>query len=124
MAISDRRRHIVRLLWRRLGTTALFVLVVVAISGVWSVYQKERESFQLRSEAESQYNMLSQQRVQLQGDIANLETDRGKEAALRQQYAVGKKGEGLIVIVDQRPDAPRQASSTIMQWVHKFLPFW
>ena len=113
-----------RLLWRRLGTTALFVLVVVAISGVWSVYQKERESFQLRSEAESQYNMLSQQRVQLQGDIANLETDRGKEAALRQQYAVGKKGEGLIVIVDQRPDAPRQASSTIMQWVHKFLPFW
>ena len=124
MAISDRRRHIVRLLWRRLGTTALFVLVVVAISGVWSVYQKERESFQLRSEAESQYNMLSQQRVQLQGDIANLETDRGKEAALRQQYAVGKKGEGLIVIVDQRPDAPRQASSTIMQWVHRFLPFW
>ncbi|OGG54294.1 hypothetical protein A3C20_01650 [Candidatus Kaiserbacteria bacterium RIFCSPHIGHO2_02_FULL_55_25] len=124
MAISDRRRHIVRLLWRRLGTTALFVLVVVAISGVWSVYQKERESLQLRSEAESQYNMLSQQQAQLQSDIANLETDRGKEAALRQQYAVGKKGEGLIVIVDPRPDAPQQASSTIMQWVRKFLPFW
>src|SRR3990167_7471229 len=124
MAISDRRRHIVRLLWRRLGIVALLILVLVAASGVWSVYQKERESLQLRSEAESQYNMLSQQQTQLQSDIANLETDRGKEAALRQQYAVGKKGEGLIVIVDPRPDAPQQASSTIMQWVRKFLPFW
>ena len=113
-----------RLLWRRLGIVALLILVLVAASGVWSVYQKERESLQLRSEAESQYNMLSQQQTQLQSDIANLETDRGKEAALRQQYAVGKKGEGLIVIVDSKADVPRQASSTIMQWVHKFLPFW
>ena len=85
------------------------------------VYQK-RES--LQRPAENQYNMLSQQQTQLQSDIASLETDRGKEAALRQQYAVGKKGEGLIVIVDPRSDAPRQASSTIMQWVRKFLPFW
>lgn len=113
-----------RLLWRRLGIAALFILVLIAASGVWSVYQKERESLQLRSEAENQYNTLSQQQTQLQSDIASLETDRGKEAALRQQYAVGKKGEGLIVIVDPRADTPRQASSTIMQWVRKFLPFW
>lgn len=113
-----------RLLWRRLGIAALLFLVLVAASGVWSVYQKERESLQLRSEAENQYNTLSQQQTQLQSDIASLETDRGKEAALRQQYAVGKKGEGLIIIVDPKAEQPKQASSTILQWVHKFLPFW
>lgn len=124
MAISDRRRHIVRLLWRRLGIAGLFVLVLVAAGGVWSVYQKERESLSLRQEAENQYSTLSQQEAQLKNDIASLETDRGKEAALREQYAVGKKGEGLVIIVDPKASLPQQASSTIMQWVHKFLPFW
>ena len=114
----------VRLLWHRLGIGALFIFVTLAASGVWSVYQKERESLALRDQAESQYQTLSQQEIQLQKDISSLATDRGKEAALRQQYAVGKTGERLIVIVDPQAVVPQQASSTIMQWVHKFLPFW
>lgn len=113
-----------RLLWRRLGIVALFILVLVALSGVWNVYQKERESRALRRQAETQYATLSQQQGQLETDIASLQTLRGKEAALRQQYAVGKQGEGLIIIVDPKPQALVRASSTLMQWVHTFLPFW
>jgi cell division protein FtsB len=114
----------VRLLWRRLAIIALLFLVAASIVGVWDVYHKEEESQVLRDQAESQYTTLAQQETLLQSNIANLQTERGKEAALRQQYAVGKKGEGLIVIVDPTPPAPVQASSTIMQWVQKFLPFW
>ena len=124
MAISDRRRNAVRLLWRRLGIAALFILVLIAISGVWNVYQKESESRSLRQEAEKQYSTLSKQQTQLEADIADLQTERGKEATLRQQYAVGKQGEKLIVIVDPKPEPTVRASSTIMQWVHTFLPFW
>ena len=112
----------VRLLWRRLGIVALLVLVAAAVFGVWNVYQKDRESQVLRYQAESQYTTLAQQQALLQSDISSLQTERGKEAALRQQYAVGKQGEGLIVIVDPTPPAPVQASSSIMQWVQKFLP--
>ena len=62
------------------------------------VYQKRGRLSSFAPKAQNQYNTLSQQQTQLQSDIASLETDRGKEAALRQQYAVGKKGEGLIIM--------------------------
>ena len=124
MATLRERHNPIRLFWRRLGITALLMLVAAGTSGVWNVYHKERESRALRTEAEAQLRDLSRQEVELRTQIAKLETDRGKEEVLREQYAIGKRGEGLIIIVDPQTPVPIQASSTIMQWVHKFLPFW
>jgi cell division protein FtsB len=107
-----------------LGLVALLVLVAAAIPGVWNVYGKERESRELRTQAEIQAEHLSAQQAQLETDIARLQTERGKEAALREQYAIGKKGEGLIIIVDPPKAIPVEATSTVRQWVRKFLPFW
>ncbi len=124
MATTRGSSQAVKLLWRRLGLVALLLLVVLAFSGWWNVFKKERESRTLRNQSESAYIALYNQEIQLREDIESLKTDRGKEAVLRAQYAVGRKGEELVVIVD--PDTPKttQASSTVMEWVHTFLPFW
>jgi hypothetical protein len=124
MATFDKRHDPIRILWRRLGMFGILVLVVAAIPGVWNVYGKERESRSLRTQAELQVRNLAQQEARLSGDISRLQTERGKEEALREQYAVGKRGEGLIIIVDPPQALPIEATSTIRQWVHKFLPFW
>ncbi|MFA7309619.1 MAG: hypothetical protein WC050_01815 [Candidatus Paceibacterota bacterium] len=124
MATFDKRHDPIRLLWRRLGLLALLVLVLMGISGEWNVFKKERESRALRDQAELQVTNLSAQETQLSADIAKLETDRGKEEALREQYAVGRKGEGLIIIVEPVKPEPIEATSTFRTWVRKFLPFW
>lgn len=124
MAIPDKRHDPVRLFARRLGLLALLVLVLAAASGVWDIYHKERESRALRDQAQMQLDDLTQQKTQLSAEISNLQTARGKEETLRQQYELGKQGEGLIIIVNPPTPKPVQASSTVMQWVHKFLPFW
>ena len=102
----------------------LLTLIVAALSGVWNAYQKERESRALRMQAELQLYNLTQQQTQLSAQISKLETDRGKEEALREQYALGKKGEGLIIIVDSPTPAPVQASSTFMRLFQKAFSWW
>lgn len=124
MAILGPRRDLARLFWKRAGTLALLIVVLFVALSVWRVYKKERESRILRDMAERQAADLSVQQTELSAHIERLQTERGKEAALREQYAVGKQGEGLIIIVDPKQEQPVQATSTFRSWVRKFLPFW
>ena len=123
MAIRSRNDP-VRLFGRRLILLGLFALIVLSAMGVWSAYGKERESRVLRQEAEMQLGDLSQRQEQLDADIASLETDRGKEQVLREQYALAARGEGLIVIVDTPPVAPTRATSSLVDWLKKTFTWW
>ncbi len=123
MAIRQRNDP-VRLFGRRLVLLALFGLIIVASLGAWSAYKKERESHVLRQEAEMQLGDLSKRQEQLDTDIASLETDRGKEQVLREQYALAARGEGLIVIVDTPPVAPAEETSSVLEWLRKAIPWW
>lgn len=125
MATYAGKRDPIKLFWRRLGIVALFIALVIALSGVWGVWRKERESRELRNQAQLQAQDLAAQAAQLQKDIARMQTDRGKEEVLREQYNVGAPGEQMIVIVTPDQPKPIAATSTGFQaLVHKFLPFW
>ena len=124
MKVWRPRSDPVRIFGRRLLSLALFIIVVIAISGVWNAYQKERESAALRAQAEAQLQDLSGRRDQLTADIARLKTDRGMEEALRQEYDLAAKGEQLIVIVDPPKPEWVQASSTILERIKHFLWPW
>jgi cell division protein FtsB len=125
MATTRERRNPVRLFVRRLGLLGLFIFVCLALSGVWNIYLKNQESITLNNQAQAHLADLSQRQAELTTDIASLNTDRGREAALRQQYAMGHHGEGMIVIVEPRTPAPIEATTTTWQmWVKKIFSFW
>ena len=124
MAVLRPRNDPVRLFGRRLVLLSLFALIIVAGAGAWGAYQKERESYALRQEAEMQLDDLSKRQTQLDTDIANLETNRGKEQVLREQYALAARGEGLIVIVDTPPVAPTHATSSLVDWFKRTFGWW
>ncbi len=125
MAALRQRSDPVRLLGRRLLLVALFILTVLGVLGVWNTYQKERESAALARESQAQALDISQREAKLKRDIADLQTNRGKEEALRQQYALAAQGEHVIVIVDSPAQAPKTASSSaFVEWLHKTFPWW
>ena len=120
----NQRRDPLRLLGKRLLLILLFVLVIIAISGAWKAYRKEQESLSLRQEAEIQLADIAKRRAQLEADIAKLNTTRGMEEALREQYRLAKTGEHLIIIVDPPTPAPIVATSSVMEWFQKTLNWW
>lgn len=120
----NQRHSIARIFLRRLGILALVLLVFLVSLSVWGVYEKERESRKLRLVAEAEWTDLAMRQEELASSISKLRTDRGLEEALREQYALAERGEGLIVIVE--PPAPEmlEATSTITNWFKKILPWW
>lgn len=113
-----------KLFFKRVGTLILIMVVVFAGLGVWRIYEKERESRALRQEAEGELAHLQKQAALLERKTTQLKTDRGKETLLRDQYEVGRQGEGLIVIVEPpTPEIP-PPEPTFLDKVRKFFFFW
>jgi cell division protein FtsB len=118
------RKDPARLFTRRVGIAALVLLVVFAAAAVWNVYEKERESRALRLQVEGQLEDLRAREAKLNVDIAKLETDRGLEEALRDQYEVAKAGERLLIIVEPATAAPARATSSVLQWFRDTFFSW
>jgi hypothetical protein len=125
MVTLRERRNPTRIFMRRMTLAGLFVLLILAMSGVWGIYTKDRESIVLKEQALSQLADISIQQTQLTASIAELETARGKEAALRQQYSVGSPGEGMVMIVEPPAPAPVATTTTPFQkWIHSAFSWW
>jgi len=126
MEVISQKADPVRLFWRRVFILVLAVLVIVGMSGVWRIYKRERESAALNRESAAHLADLMEREAGLKADISDLNTERGKEAALRQQYRMGKPGEGLIIIVDPTAPATTSATSTSSwsSWVKWLFPLW
>ena len=121
MAFFRERNDPIRILGRRILLIFLAMLVVSALWALWDIFRKNMEATQLRAEAEGRLADLESQQAKLEADIEELETNRGMEAALRQQYAVAGAGEGLIIIVESDKTSTRQASSTPLGWIAKLF---
>ena len=120
--VTLRERHDpLRLMGRRLLLAFLAALVLGASWALWSVWGKERESAQLKHDAQAQLADLEKRQTQLERDYAELQTSRGMEAAVRDQYAMGEKGEGMIVIVEPPAPKPVEATSSLAQWFRDVL---
>ena len=105
----------------------MLALLIAMLFGIWAVigvYMKERESTQLREQAEAQLKDLQDRETRLNARIASLETARGQEAALRDAYEVGNSGEGVITIVDQHASSSAPQPSEQKNWVQKIFWWW
>jgi len=124
MASFKQRNDPVRLFWRRLLMLVLIVLVLFGIWAVIGVYIKERESSDLRQQAEAQLKDLQTRETALNEKISSLETARGQEAALRDEYQVGKDGEGMITIVEQPASTTTPEPQGEESWWQKIFWWW
>jgi len=124
MANIRARNDPVRIFLRRLLLAALFALVIFGAWSVWGAWRKEQESAALKQQSEAALADLTTQQSQLQANIASLQSDRGREAQLRQEYAVGKSGENLVIIVDASTTAPAAPPQSFLERLKKAFSWW
>lgn len=86
----------------------LFVIVLVFFtSGVFSFLIKMNETIKNKKIAEDKVYALEQRKDKLITDINNLNTDKGKEKVFRENFGLGKEGEGMIVVVEDKSSPPQ-----------------
>ena len=124
MASIHTRNDPVKLFWRRLAMLALCIFILFALWAVIGVFQKERESQDLRKDAEAQLRELQKREIALKARIESLETERGQEAALRDAYGVGREGEGMVQIVDRPATTSEQYGEERVSWFQRLFWWW
>lgn len=82
---------------------ALFLLGAIILAFAWSIIGlvgKAEDTVKNKNIAADKITELQKEQDKLSSDIQNLQTDQGKEAAVREKFGFGKPGEGMIVVVD------------------------
>ena len=83
----------------------LFILAFLCIfiaSGVVGLLGGFRDTLKNKKIAEEKMMELEARKVRLVKDLANLETDEGKEKIFRENYGLAKEGEEVIIVVDEK----------------------
>ncbi len=108
---------------RQLGEyllAAFLVLVVLVLAwAVWGIAQKERIARSAVDDRKAELAVLKERKAVFEENMAELSTDRGQEATLRQNHGVAKAGEDVIIVVPPKEDElePR------LPWYKRFLGF-
>jgi len=83
----------------------LGVLMMVFFISAWSLlgfWGKMSDTNKNKQLAQEKLQDLQQSKSKLESDISKLETERGVEEVLRENFGLAREGEGLIVVVEEK----------------------
>jgi len=96
----------------------LFLLIVLALKGLYGAWTKNKLSQKNVIEAQSRLIDLYKEKDGLKSTVDSLSTDRGVEAEIRKNFSVVKEGERVITIVENAGggQVPITSTSTKSWW--------
>ena len=99
---SRQKNRLKALVYSKVGIAALGILLLVALEATWGVYGKYKETKENRDIVSRDLAELKERGEKIQEDITRLETARGIEEEIREQFGLVKEHEGVIVVVEPR----------------------
>jgi cell division protein FtsB len=103
---------------REYAIAAVLALVILwLLSLIWGIARKEEIARGTVKETQAELAQTKQREEVLQANLAELNTDRGQEASLRQTFGVAKPGEEVIIVVPEK----EVSSPPPVHWWNKVL---
>jgi len=111
------KRKIKRFFYSRVVLVCLFILILLLLKMVWSVYEKQALTKDNLAKTAASFEGLQAREKMLSSSIDKLKTDSGIEQEIREKYGLVKPGEEVIVIVDgEGSTSSEPVSSEISFW--------
>ena len=99
------------------GFLALVVLILAW--AVWGLAQKEERVRRAVEDRKEELAVLEERKAVFEENLAELSTDRGQEATLRQNHGVARPGEEVIIVVPPKEDE----LDPYLPWYKRMLGF-
>ncbi|MEA2701397.1 MAG: hypothetical protein QOE22_106 [Candidatus Parcubacteria bacterium] len=97
----------------------LALLIIWLLSLIWNIARKEEIARGTVRETQAELAQTKEREAILESNLAELGTDRGQEASLRQTFGVAKPGEEVIIVVPEK----EVAAPPELPWWRKALDF-
>lgn len=110
------KQKVRRVLYSKITIGALVVLVLFVGFKTWGIYQKERLSRKILEEAQTTHAELSLRAVALSADFERLNTDIGFEEVVRDRYGVAKRGEEVVILLENDKDGITDEEKEVGWW--------
>lgn len=82
----------------------LVLVVLVLAWAVWGIARKEEIARKAVDDRKAELAILEERKAVFEENLAELGSDRGQEATLRQNHGVAKAGEEVIIVVPPKDD--------------------
>lgn len=103
MPRTSKRQHA-----KRIGeyvlAAGLSVLLLILLWAVWGIARKEEIARSAVDERKEELAVLEERKAVFEDNLAELSTERGQEATLRQNHGVARAGEEVIIVVPPKED--------------------
>lgn len=104
--------------WREGVLISILLLVALWLGTlIWGLADKVRVAVSKAREASTEYRLTEERKASLEASVAALETERGKDAAIRTAFGVARQGEEVVVVVPLAVTTP----TTTSPWWQKVL---
>lgn len=98
----------------------VLIIVILWLSVMlFNIFQKEEIARHAADDARRELAALQIREETLAANVADLDTDRGQEAALRETYGVARPGEEVIIVVEPPAEKPLEELpwwNTVLGW--------
>ncbi|MES2931672.1 MAG: hypothetical protein V4682_03160 [Patescibacteria group bacterium] len=98
------KRHHAKRAGEYLLAGGLSVLFLVLLWAVWGIARKEEIARSAVDDRKSELAVLQERKAVFEDNLAELSTERGQEATLRQNHGVARAGEEVIIVVPPKED--------------------
>jgi|CXWL01.1.fsa_nt_gi cell division protein FtsB len=98
----------------------LSVFSIWLLFSIVGIIRKEEVARHKVGDTRQELAVLKEREATLQKNIQELETPRGKEAALRQTHGVARPGEEVIVVVPSKDVPPPPEPTTFKKFLNWF----
>ncbi|MEK7071603.1 MAG: septum formation initiator family protein [Patescibacteria group bacterium] len=78
----------------------LSILVLVSAWSLIGFWGRMEETKKNRKISEEKFSELEKAKTKLEADIVKLESERGIEEVLREDFGLAREGEGMIIVVE------------------------
>lgn len=82
----------------------LLLVVLILAWAVWGIARKEEIARSAVEDRKAELAILEERKAVFEANLAELSTERGQEATLRQNHGVAKSGEEVIIVVPPKED--------------------
>lgn len=112
----QQKRKIRSVAYHKATLIILSILVLIFAHSVWGVYQKKRESEEMKNISLQNTKELRLRDEDLKMKIERLGTQTGVEEEIRSKFNVVKDGEKIVVIVEDQSSGLSASSSVTGFW--------
>ncbi|MEK7596622.1 MAG: hypothetical protein AAB450_00710 [Patescibacteria group bacterium] len=117
------KRRFRKLLHSRYVIAVLIILCALLARAVWGVYGKYEKSREIAERTKTELTALEARQKFLSREIADLDTDLGRESEIRERFGAIKEGERLIVLIDGDSGQKSAIQGADNGWWQKLVNF-